>query len=153
MPRRPNVFDDNFVDKKTIPVTESGCLLWLGSTVTGGYGKTYKAGKTVLAHRAIWEHKYGPIPEGQVVCHRCDNPLCVNVNHLFLGTRLDNSRDMVAKGREAKGVSVNNAKLTEEQVIEIRETSGTLKALGDHYGVHYGTIRQIKNRETWRHLP
>lgn len=76
------------------------CWPWLASRMPKGYGKLGIASTTPkLAHRVSWELHYGPIPEGLFVCHRCDNPPCVNPAHLFLGTCTDNLRDMVAKGR------------------------------------------------------
>ncbi len=76
------------------------CLEWT-CTRTRGYGITKLRGKTYRAHRAVWEMIVGPIPKGLFVCHSCDNPSCVNVGHLFLGTHTENMRDMRSKGRAA----------------------------------------------------
>ena len=85
---------------KYMPVTESGCWLWLGPHMSqGGYGCFRFDGKNHYAHRAAWELAYGSIPSGLHVCHRCDVPLCVNPAHLFLGTPGDNVRDCRTKGR------------------------------------------------------
>lgn len=78
-----------------------GCWLWQGMTISGGYGRVGWRGMKAVAHRVAWELTYGPIPEGLWVLHRCDNPPCCNPEHLFLGSRLDNIADMVAKGRGA----------------------------------------------------
>jgi hypothetical protein len=78
---------------------ESGCWLWSGSLGTGGYGLCGHQKRVKRSHRIAWELTHGPIPDGMVVCHRCDNPPCCNPAHLFLGTLADNVRDMVAKGR------------------------------------------------------
>jgi hypothetical protein len=103
----------------------------------------------------------GPIPEGLVICHRCDNPSCVNPAHLFLGTHADNVADKMRKGRHRtnphKGEDHRSAKLTQEQVLEVRRrfaVGGISKAaLGREYGVTQTTIDHIILRATWRHLP
>jgi hypothetical protein len=90
------------------PEALSGCWLWHGAvTGRGDYGRTIlgaRKGRTRPAHRVAYELTRGPIPEGMCVCHACDVPLCVNPEHLFLGTQADNVADMVAKGRVAKGI-------------------------------------------------
>lgn len=78
------------------------CIEWTKSRRRGGYGQLTIAGKKRTAHRVAWELAHGPIPEGLFVCHSCDNPPCVNVEHLFLGTHTENMRDMAAKGRSSR---------------------------------------------------
>lgn len=95
---------------------ESGCINFIGSRDRLGYGKFDGA----LAHRAAWEVHNGPIPVGLYVCHKCDNPSCINPEHLFVGTQLENVRDMIAKGRQSyPGAPVGHIgarrKLTQEQ--------------------------------------
>jgi hypothetical protein len=81
-------------------ITRNGdCHEWNSQRNRDGYGITKAHWHKMSAHRAMWMATRGPIPAGMCVCHRCDNPPCVNVDHLFLGTALDNHRDMVAKGR------------------------------------------------------
>ena len=87
--------------KHIIPEPTSGCHLWIGAVAGWGYGSTRIGGKNMRAHRAVWELTNGPIPHGLWVLHRCDNPLCVNPLHLFLGTHSDNMRDVVQKHRHA----------------------------------------------------
>lgn len=78
---------------------ESGCFEWQGTLREKGYGRLYHLGRLGDAHRVAWELTRGPIPDGLYVCHKCDNPPCVNPDHLWLGTNTDNMRDMVRKGR------------------------------------------------------
>ena len=81
------------------------CIEWTGYREKGGYGRLFRKGRVWQAHRWEWTEKHGPIPEGMCVLHRCDNPPCVNVAHLFLGTQVDNIHDMIAKGRRRTGQS------------------------------------------------
>lgn len=83
-----------------IPIPEAGCWLWTASTAKG-YGQIRIGGKSTSTHRAAYEAFKGPIPTGLHVCHRCDTPICINPDHLFLGTPRDNAQDKVAKGRAA----------------------------------------------------
>lgn len=77
------------------------CIEWTGARfANGGYGAKKVRGKMCRVHRLEWERVHGPIPEGLCVLHRCDNPPCYNIDHLFLGTVMDNVRDMIAKGRD-----------------------------------------------------
>jgi hypothetical protein len=91
------------------------CWLWLGSVNKDGYGKTKLAGKHMTTHRLSWIFHRGPIPEGLEVLHTCDNPPCVNPDHLWLGTNLDNQRDAAEKGRHA-GYSKSPVKLAATQI-------------------------------------
>jgi hypothetical protein len=75
------------------------CILWTGAVSSNGYGNAWHNGHNTSAHRAVWERTFGPIPGGLFVCHACDIPLCINVDHLFLGTSKANTYDMLRKGR------------------------------------------------------
>lgn len=99
--------------------TESGCIEWQKSKNSRGYGKFKTGGKTVSAHRFSYEAHNGPIPDGAVVRHACDNPPCVNPDHLLVGTHADNSMDAVTRNRVARGERDGNAKLTAADVTEI----------------------------------
>lgn len=80
-------------------MTESGCIEWTGTIGSAGYGQTTWKYRKYNVHRLVYELKHGSIPEGLLVCHRCDNPRCFNIEHLFLGTQSDNIRDAWRKGR------------------------------------------------------
>lgn len=90
---------ERFLDHVGPEDPDTGCWPWVGSLSGGGYGQIRNGDRMQQVHRAGWELKHGPIPEGMFVCHRCDNPRCVRPDHLFLGTHSDNMRDMVTKGR------------------------------------------------------
>jgi hypothetical protein len=134
------------------------CWPWLGakSTCNKQYTPmTYGGFKQRRAHRWAWAIANGrmPLPE-HVICHRCDNPLCVNPAHLFEGTRADNQKDMQRKLRSGIiGAKNPKAKLTETQVLEIRGSDERDVVLAERYGVHHTTIYMIKVGRKWRNLP
>jgi len=87
--------------------------------------------------------------------HRCDNPACLNPDHLFIGSNKDNTQDMLAKGRNghSKGTKHWNAKLTEDQVLQIRKDKRSIYAIAPEYGVTPTLVNRIKLRKVWKHLP
>lgn len=115
-----------------------GCWIWLASR-RGKYGCFSCKGKAIDAHRWSYMYYNGEIPEGMFVCHKCDNPLCVNPEHLFLGTHEDNMKDASKKGR------LVNRKLTNRQVAYIRKSVLSNRELANKYGVWDSTIRRIRN--------
>lgn len=138
------------------PPTESGCLPWTASVIRG-YGQINRGdGQPVLAHRLAWELANGPIPDGLFVCHKCDNPICVNVDHLFLGTAKDNMVDAVSKGRSARGERAGPSKLTLEKVLEIKKLysqgNHTQQGLADRFGVCQQAIQKILSGENWKYV-
>ncbi len=150
-------------DKLGSKIDRSGgpdaCWPWTGYVNKCGYGVTCRTGnKTVLVHRATFEKAHGPIPEGLCVCHRCDNPPCQNLAHLFLGTHKENMEDRERKGRgnRAKGEKAGNSKLTEREVIQIRSLYETGKwnycSLGRKFNTGRVNIRFIVKRRTWKHI-
>ena len=134
------------------------CWLWMAHCTPKGYGSfrigSQKNGtrKNVSAHRIAYQMAVGPIPRNLCVLHHCDNPPCVNPAHLFLGTKADNSRDMVSKGRQAKGMRNGSAKLTEIDVMAIRLDHRPHRAIATDYGVCHGTIDFIKTHQNWTHI-
>ena len=141
---------DRFNDK--IFYSLDGCWYWTGATFNTGYGKIGFRDKQLTTHRLSYIINNGEIINGLQVLHSCDNRLCVNPNHLFLGTIQDNMKDMVLKGRQnkAKGENHGHAKLTNSQVYEIRNFKGNQKDIAKKYGVTQQTISKIKNQITYK---
>lgn len=127
--------------------TTSGCWEWQGSTNTNnGYGRFWDNGHHTTAHHFAWEQYNGKPPEGKCICHHCDNPKCVNPDHLFTGTLRENSIDAVRKNRHVN-------KLTTEQVTEIRKLieggQVTRKEIAKMFGVSGSNISAIKKGRSW----
>lgn len=132
---------------------ENDCWLWTGS-LRGGYGALTIDGVTHRAHRLSYTLHKGEIPEGMLVCHTCDIRLCINPEHLFLGSYKDNSDDKVAKGRQARGETGGRTKLTEDAVRHIRKLAATCsyQKIANSFGVHKSSITDILNDRTWTHV-
>lgn len=142
----PKVRFYNFVYK-----SESGCWEWTGSKLNG-YGTFQAATKlTVRAHRHSYEIHKGEIPEGLFICHKCDNPGCVNPDHLFAGTPQENMDDMVSKGRSTHGRSWHQ-KLNQDQVRAIRKDTRLNREIAEEYGIAQPTVSLIKNRKIWKRV-
>ena len=140
--------------KCCIPVTETGCWLWLLASDKDGYGKVQINKKHIRAHRWSWILHFGEIPANLQVLHRCDVPACVNPDHLFLGTNQDNNADKIQKGREYKLPLYRHPKITEEDVSEIRRLRGIVRIvdLASRFGLHHSQISRIQNNKYWKHL-
>jgi hypothetical protein len=137
----------------------STCHYWVGSLNTGGYGKIKIQGRTVRAHRFAYERHNGPIPPGLHVLHSCHTPCCVNPNHLRVGTPADNMKDMADAGRQAiqtynsgGGYNIQSRTLTDEEILEIKASPKTQKALAELYNVGKSQIGRIKIGKAWPHI-
>ncbi|MFA6358933.1 MAG: HNH endonuclease signature motif containing protein [Candidatus Omnitrophota bacterium] len=150
------------VDKNGPIITQElgNCWVWIGCKHEC-YGQFRINNERIQAHRMSWILDGFELPDGALVCHKCDNPPCVRPSHLFLGTELINTLDKINKGRYYNGNhngEHGSNKLTEIQVLEIRKLiSGAVPAkncieLGKIYGVTSNTIQKIKDRITWRYL-
>ena len=141
-------------ESKVERIPESGCWIWVGDA--GRYGHvsfgTPPNQHRRAAHRVSYELFRGPIPEHLNVCHHCDVTLCVNPDHLFLGTQKDNVLDSVLKHRWAiPGRRLGQRKLTDQQVKEILR-GGSTSCFAKQFGVALSTIKRVKNGRTWKHL-
>lgn len=131
---------------------DNECWPWLGSRSQGGtgYGQVWVgdgSSRKVVAHRLSYVIHNGPIPDGVVVCHRCDNRACVNPRHLFLGTQSQNIADMVTKGR------CWNRKLSDESVRAIRALGGVSSTkVGKAFGIHPSCVRRIRAGKQAAHV-
>ena len=153
------------IDKilKLLDYNGDECSQWNGATRNGGYGHVSVRGIFFAVHRLVWEILRGPIPKGKVICHHCDNPLCSNIRHLFVGTIQDNVDDMWRKGRGGprsfpkpwiRGTKHGHCRLTDEQVSSLRsdrQRGMTFRAIGEKYGIAAPTAHGIVTYK--RHKP
>ncbi len=158
---RARPIEDRFHEKYEIDAV-SGCWNWTAFTSTHGYGMIWFNKKNSLAHRVSWMIHNGDIPKkrgigshGVCVLHRCDNPKCVNPDHLFLGTHQDNMNDMLNKGRDItfEGEKHGMAKLKIEDVRRIRvllNSGPTLQEIADEFNVALSTVSSIKYGHNWK---
>lgn len=138
-------------------VLDTACWLWTGGKNKAGYGSIGLGGKGAgnrNVHRVSWELHFGAIPKGFFVCHKCDNPSCVNPEHLFLGTPKDNMVDMITKGRKrsALGSDSSNSKLTEDQVLQIFNDERIYKEIAKEFNITHEQVGSIKRKKDWKHL-
>jgi len=130
---------------------ETSCIEWQKGK-SQGYGAIGKNGVMERTHRISYRLNYGKIDNGLSVLHKCDNRLCINPRHLFLGTQKDNMADASNKGRISRGEKHYLTKLTENDVLSIREMSDTNKQAAKIFGVRTSTISCIRRRISWRWL-
>lgn len=136
-------------DSKWTLNPETGCHEWNANISPDGYGCFHYKSRRKRAHRISWEMTYGPIPKGLFVRHKCHNRVCVNPEHLELGTHKENMRDMVESGRSARGAKQHHTKLSEEQVIAIFHDTRMHKEIAKDYNIHRTRITSIKCGVTW----
>lgn len=135
----------------------NGCLEWQGTTGSTGYGQLRFEGRNQRAHRVMWIAFRGEIPDGLCVCHSCDNRACVELSHLFLGTALDNTRDMDRKKRRdlQAGETNGNAKLSAEDVAEIRRLHAaglSHPEVAHRFNIDRSNVSLIVLGKAWRHV-
>lgn len=134
---------------------EDGCWDWGGNLEAKGYGRFGMNGgkRMVLAHRAAYRKFIGPIPGGANILHSCDRPICVQPKHLSVGTKLQNIRECIERGRFPVGERQGQAKLTEADVAWIRTCGLSLRVMSEILGVSNSNISRIRQRKAWAHVP
>jgi hypothetical protein len=149
-------------DQKYQKCPVSGCWNWTGSTNQSGYGTMAPNEWGTLAHRISYGLNVGPVPKGKgphgtCVCHRCDNRLCVNPEHLFLGSNADNLADRDAKGRQVamRGSRNGHSKLNESDIVQIRamfHRGAKLREVAERFSISKANASDIKRGKIWAHV-
>jgi hypothetical protein len=141
-------------EDKCIPEPNTGCWLWTGCLKIRNpdYGQFFIDGNNDFAHRASYRLHKGKILKGMVICHSCDNSICVNPDHLFVGTQADNMADRSRKKRGYKNGAYFGARITADTAAKIKKSKLTLRATAKEFGVSFSNVYSIRNGHTWRHL-
>ena len=133
----------------------SGCWNWTAGKNSGGYGIVQFNGSKFSAHRLSYEAFIGPILNGLLACHKCDNVNCVNPDHIFIGTHDDNMRDMAEKGRSTRGEKGSRAAISESDAVKIFEmikSGAKVKNIMREFNVSRNTVKHIKGGGSWNHI-
>jgi hypothetical protein len=151
------ILDEQFLQRfwSKVEISDAdSCWVWKGAISSSGYGSISINRKVYSAHRISYLLRYGGPIDGKLVLHTCDNPFCVNLNHLYLGTYLDNVRDMRNRGRQAVGERNGRSKLTSEEVIQIRniyvEGNNSYRKIADQFGISARHIGNIVKGVYWK---
>lgn len=137
-----------YIEARSIPVPFVGCWMWLRSFGSHGYGSAHRPrGDNTVAHRVSFEAFKGPIPDGMLVQHSCDNKWCVNPDHLSLGTDATNALDKQIKGRAAKKLSLGDV----VRIVAKLRTGAAIRAVAREFGIHQRLVQRIARKEIWRH--
>lgn len=139
-------------EDRAVVKTADGCTEWQGNRNENGYGVSHYSGKLIYVHRLAWIRERGPIPEGMQVLHECDNPPCCNIDHLFLGTQLDNILDMTQKGRAKRG---GKPQLTSDQALDVlgkRVLGISAQAVASEYSLTVNHVYRIWRGRCWANL-
>jgi hypothetical protein len=132
------------------------CWIWVGGITGAGYGAFRDKNRTYIsAHKFSWKYHFGEIEKGKELCHRCDNPPCVNPNHLWLGTAKENAEDSCAKNRRSHGMGRPLHKLKNENIPEIKnlyKSGMSQKCIGEKFSVSQNTIWCVVNNMTWKNI-
>lgn len=143
----------DIIEERSVPEPNTGCWLWFGWSTLDGYGVVQIDKVEYRAHRRVWEENNGQIPPGMMVRHRCDQPACVNLDHLTIGTHAENMADMVRRGRSPINAGEKNprAKLSSSDVARIRSEAATKSKaqLAREFGVSDVLIGLVVRREAW----
>ncbi|MFB6367189.1 HNH endonuclease [Paenibacillus elgii] len=141
-------------DRIKYVVDEKGCFICTSHAKDkGGYPVIKIQKKNKYVHRVMYEEHHGKLFSEQIVRHRCDNPSCINIDHMLLGTHQENVKDRVMRGRSAFGTKNGRAKLSEDDVIEIRrETKSTNTELARRFSVDRKVIYNIRSHKSWKHV-
>jgi hypothetical protein len=139
-----------WIEDRIERVPISGCWIWTGTVHHSGYGQFRRKG----AHRLVYQALVDEDIAGKCLCHHCDIKLCVNPEHLFIGTQKDNIDDMDKKGRRVKVPGERNGRthLTEADVLAIRIDTRTIKKVAAAYGIGKSQVSNIKSRYSWKHI-
>ena len=144
---------ENFLLK--VKISESGCWEWVGSKLKDGYGHFHVNRVGIPAHRYSYKFYKGEIPDGCVIRHTCDNPSCVNPDHLQVGTQKENYDDSKMKGRHSHGEAHGNSVYSEQQIRKVMQLIADgikPKVVSDKTGVALSTVYDIKGGRSWQHL-